>query len=72
VEGQALLREATALFGPGSVPGESIPTAGESDAPVVDLATIAIMGVLGLLALIVASVVVASIGRGGRETESRS
>lgn len=63
-EGQALLEEALELFGPGQVPGEPVPS-GEAGAAGVDLATIAIAVVLGLLAIIVASVVVASIGRGG-------
>ena len=67
-EGQALLREAVALFGPGHVPGNSLPA---DEAPRMDFATIAILGVLGLLALVV-GVIVASIARGGGAAQSRA
>jgi hypothetical protein len=59
--GQALLREAIALFGPGVVPGGPIPNAEPGAGN--NLATIASVAVLGLLTLIVAGVVIAAVGR---------
>jgi len=60
-EGQALLAEAEALFGPGQVPGEPIPTS-EPGARV-DLATIAIVAVVGLLAIVAIGIVISAVGR---------